>query len=182
MQRKRGQRTVSMTRADDADGDDGAEWDIADESPIAEDALADLQQLNLLRHALDRLDERCRDLLLLLFRDEDDKLSYEEVARRLGMSVGSIGADPRALPGQICAGSWSKPVASTCISALRTLLCCASDLRPRAMKPLDHLDRRRIDPPGAACGRACPMRRAALITTAIGLWPAQPDRCCEVAR
>ena len=90
LQRQRGQRTVSMTQADDA-LEVSAEWDLADESPIAEEALADLQQLNQLRGALDRLDVRCRDLLLLLFRDEDDKLSYDEVARRMGSSVGSIG-------------------------------------------------------------------------------------------
>ena len=90
LQRQRGQRTVSMTRADDAH-DEAAEWDLADEAPIAEAALQDLQQLNQLRNALDRLDVRCRDLLLLLFRDEDDKLSYDEVARRMGSTVGSIG-------------------------------------------------------------------------------------------
>ena len=90
LQRQRGQRTVSMTQADDA-LEEAAEWDLADDSPIAEEALADLQQLNQLRGALDRLDVRCRDLLLLLFRDEDDKLSYDEVARRMGSTVGSIG-------------------------------------------------------------------------------------------
>ena len=90
LQRQRGQRTVSITQADDA-LEEAAEWDLADDSPIAEEALADLQQLNQLRGALDRLDVRCRDLLLLLFRDEDDKLSYDEVARRMGSTVGSIG-------------------------------------------------------------------------------------------
>ena len=90
LQRKRGQRTVSMTHADDS-SEDGAEWDLADESPIAEQALADLQQLNVLRNALEQLDERSRTVLLLLFRDEEDALSYEEIARRLGTSVGSIG-------------------------------------------------------------------------------------------
>jgi RNA polymerase sigma factor (sigma-70 family) len=89
-QRRRAQRDVSMTRAADAE-DPAAEWDVADESPIAEEALAELQLLNQLRNALDRLDARCRDLLLLLFRDEDDKLSYDEVARRLATTVGSIG-------------------------------------------------------------------------------------------
>jgi len=89
--RMRGQRTVSMTRADDSEDETSGEWDLADQSPIAEDALEELQQLNGLRNALERLDERCRDLLLLLFRDEDDKLSYDDVARRLGTSVGSIG-------------------------------------------------------------------------------------------
>jgi RNA polymerase sigma factor (sigma-70 family) len=104
LQRKLGLRSVSTTRVDDGD-DEGSEWDLADDSPIAEEALADLQQLNHLRGALDRLDERCRELLLLLFRDEDDKVSYEEVARRTGTSVGSIG-----------------PTRSRCLDKLRTLV------------------------------------------------------------
>jgi RNA polymerase sigma factor (sigma-70 family) len=87
---RRGQRTVSMTRDDDADGE-AAEWDIADDAPLPEEALADLQQQNLVRHALDRMDARCRELLLMLFRDDGDKLPYEEVAQQLGLSVGSIG-------------------------------------------------------------------------------------------
>ena len=105
LQRKRGQRTVSMTRADEAGDDASGEWDLADETPIAEEALEDLQQLNQLRNALDRLDERCRDLLLLLFRDDDDKLSYDDVARRVGTSVGSIG-----------------PTRSRCLDKLRKLV------------------------------------------------------------
>lgn len=89
--RKRGQRNVSMTRDDDSGDDAQAVLDLADDSPIAEQVLEELQQLNWLRNALERLDARCRDLLLLIFRDEDDKLSYDEVARRLGTPVGSIG-------------------------------------------------------------------------------------------
>ena len=90
---RRGQRTVSMTRADDAGdaGDLAAEFDIADDAPLPEDALADLQQQDLVRRALDRMDARCRELLLMLFRDDDEKLPYEEVAQQLGLSVGSIG-------------------------------------------------------------------------------------------
>jgi len=103
LQRRLGQRNLSMTRADDSE-DEASEWDVADESPIAEEALSDLQQLNLLRLAFERLDERCRSLLLLLFRDEDEKLSYDEVARRQGTQVGSIG-----------------PTRSRCLDKLRTL-------------------------------------------------------------
>ena len=87
---RRGQRTVSMTRDEDA-GDETAEFDIADDAQLPEDALADLQQQELVRRALDRMDARCRELLLLLFRDDGDKLPYEEVAQRLGVAVGSIG-------------------------------------------------------------------------------------------
>jgi RNA polymerase sigma factor (sigma-70 family) len=101
---RRGQRTVSMTRADDP-GDETAEFDIADDAPLPEDTLAALQQQDLVRRALDRMDARCRELLLLLFREDDDKLPYEEVARRLGLSVGSIG-----------------PTRARCLSKLRGLV------------------------------------------------------------
>jgi RNA polymerase sigma factor (sigma-70 family) len=102
--RRIGQRTVSTTR--DGDGDEAeSEFDLPDEAPLAEDALAELQQLDLLRVGLDHLDERCRDLLLLLFRDEDDKVPYDEVSRRLGMPQGSIG-----------------PTRSRCLDKLRRFL------------------------------------------------------------
>lgn len=87
---RRGTRTVSMTRIGDAD-DEAAEWDIVDDSVLPEDALSDLQQLHLVRGALEKLDDRCRTLLKMLFRDEDEKVPYEEVAQQLGVSVGSIG-------------------------------------------------------------------------------------------
>jgi RNA polymerase sigma factor (sigma-70 family) len=103
LQRQRGKRTVSMTPSDSQD--EAREWDIADESPLPEEALAELQQLNQVRLALDRLDERCRELLLILFHDDDENPSYAEVARRLGMSVGSIG-----------------PTRSRCLDKLRRLV------------------------------------------------------------
>lgn len=86
---RRGQRTVSMTR-DDED-EEAPEWDIADDAPLPETVLSDLQQLALVRNALDRLDERCRGLLLLLFADDEDRIAYDQIATRLGMPVGSIG-------------------------------------------------------------------------------------------
>ena len=85
-----GLRTVSLTRDDDAEGA-GLEDTLADDAPVAEEALSDLQQLHRLRLGLERLDERCRELLTLLFADDEDRPGYDEVARRLGMSVGSIG-------------------------------------------------------------------------------------------
>lgn len=104
LQRKLGQRSVSMTSSTE-EAQDGAEWDMADETPIAEQVLDDLQQVNRMRNALEQLDDRSRDLLLMLFRDEDDAVSYEEIARRLGMSVGSIG-----------------PTRARCLEKLRRLL------------------------------------------------------------
>jgi RNA polymerase sigma factor (sigma-70 family) len=104
LQRRLGQRTVSMTR-DDNDDEASLEDTLRDETPLAEDALADLQQLDLLRHGLDRLDPRCRDLLLMLFGDDDERIDYAEVARRLAIPVGSIG-----------------PTRSRCLGKLRRLV------------------------------------------------------------
>lgn len=99
LQRKRAQRTVSMHRSgDDASGGDAggaagwaADWEPVDETDGPERQLDDLQQLHAVRQAMDRLDARCRDLLALLFTDDDDRVPYEEVGRRLGLPVGSIG-------------------------------------------------------------------------------------------
>jgi RNA polymerase sigma factor (sigma-70 family) len=105
---RRAKRTVSMTPVD-ASGDEAAGWDIADDALLPEDVLANLQQLDLVRHALGRLGEPCRELLQLLFRDDEDKLPYEEVARMLGMQIGSIG-----------------PTRSRCLGKLRRLVEPAS--------------------------------------------------------
>ena len=107
-----GLRTVSMTRHDDGSGaGDGAaiEDSVADDAPLAEDALAELQQLDLLRASLDRLDARCRELLLLVFRDDDERVPYDDVAERLAMPVGSIG-----------------PTRARCLGKLRRLVEAAS--------------------------------------------------------
>ncbi len=103
--RRQGQRHVSMTRDDDSDPDATDQWDFADETPRAEEQLEELQQLHRLRLGLDRLDDRCRDLLLLVFRADDEHLGYDEIGQRLGLPVGSIG-----------------PTRSRCLGKLRKLL------------------------------------------------------------
>jgi RNA polymerase sigma factor (sigma-70 family) len=91
LQRRRGERTISMTG--DSDADTGAsEWDIADSAPLTEEALDALQQQNLVRRGLERLDPRCRQLLEMLFNDDDTQLGYDAMAGRLNLAVGSIGA------------------------------------------------------------------------------------------
>ena len=89
LQRKRGLRNVSMTREDD--DHQAAEWDIADDALLPEDALAELQAHNQVKNAMARLDARCRELLTLLYGEDDDKIAYDEVATRMAMPVGSIG-------------------------------------------------------------------------------------------
>ncbi|GCL62260.1 RNA polymerase sigma factor [Rubrivivax pictus] len=104
LQRRRAQRTVSMHREGD-DGEAVPDWEAADDTDGPEQHLDDLQQLHAVRGALDRLDSRCRDLLGLLFTDSDERVPYEEVARRLGLPVGSIG-----------------PTRARCLGKLRALL------------------------------------------------------------
>jgi RNA polymerase sigma factor (sigma-70 family) len=110
-ERERRGRSVSMTREEGDDGE-GLEATLADDAPLAEEALAELQQLDLLRRGMDQLDERCRNLLQLVFRDDDDHVPYDEVARRMGMPAGSIG-----------------PTRSRCLVKLRGLV--EGGLQPR---------------------------------------------------
>ncbi len=90
LHRSRGLRTVSMTRDDVASAAD-AEWDVADEALLPDEALEALQSQNQVRQGLDRLDARCRDLLTLLYSDADEPVAYEVIAVQLDMPVGSIG-------------------------------------------------------------------------------------------
>ena len=87
LQLGRARRMVSMTPVDEAS--DAAEWDVPDPAALPDEALEELQQLDRVRTALDSLDERCRRLLRLLFHDEAS--GYDDVARELGIPVGSIG-------------------------------------------------------------------------------------------
>ncbi len=105
LQLRRSQRTVSLTPANDADPGDAGQHDVADEALLPEQALDDLQQMHLLRQAMERLDSRCRGLLTMLFADDEDRLPYEQIAIRHGMPVGSIG-----------------PTRSRCLGKLRALL------------------------------------------------------------
>lgn len=82
-------RTVAEPVTDD---DEGSLIDrLADPSPLADEQMQALQEAQQMHVALDRLDERCRGLLTMLFADDDDRLPYDEIARRLGMPEGSIG-------------------------------------------------------------------------------------------
>ena len=90
LQRRRGERTVSMTLADaDADAADDDTWAVADSAPGPEDTVAHWQLIAQVQRGLERLDERCRHLLEALFGAEP--VGYDEVVQRLGMPIGSIG-------------------------------------------------------------------------------------------
>lgn len=104
LQRRRAERTVSMTSSDADESDAPPEWDVADDASTPDEALAELQELARLRLALERLDERCARLLQALFSDED-AASYDAVSQRLGIAIGSIG-----------------PTRSRCLGKLRRLM------------------------------------------------------------
>jgi RNA polymerase sigma factor (sigma-70 family) len=87
LQRQRARRWVSITPDDDG----APAWDLADDAAIPEQALDELQQLDGLRRALMRLDERCRSLLAQLFQGGEDRPDYGAVSQALDMPVGSIG-------------------------------------------------------------------------------------------
>lgn len=87
-------RVVDLTPVGrDAQGDDdkGDPLDrFADPHPLPEALLADLQEHDRVRRAMERLDARSRQLLELLFL-QDEPLPYAEIAARLGIAEGSIG-------------------------------------------------------------------------------------------
>jgi len=98
----RASRRLAVTRAALAPEEHAA--DVADSEVLAEDEMVRLEEQANLRRAVDRLADRCRELVLLLFY-ADEPLSYGEIAERIGMAEGSIG-----------------PVRGRCLERLRRLL------------------------------------------------------------
>lgn len=85
------------------DLDDEAEDEPADVRPLADERREALERAQILRSALAELPERCR-LLLEEFLSADEP-NYRDVARRLGIPIGSIG-----------------PTRARCFARLRELL------------------------------------------------------------
>jgi RNA polymerase sigma factor (sigma-70 family) len=67
-----------------------AELGPADQAPLPDEVLLELEQRHLVRDAVASLDPRCRELLRLLFY-RSDVPAYAELAAALGTSEGSIG-------------------------------------------------------------------------------------------
>lgn len=63
---------------------------LPDPDPLPPEELARLEEQHLVRCALTELPDRCRELLHLLYYAADEP-SYEEIGRRLGLPMGSIG-------------------------------------------------------------------------------------------
>lgn len=86
----------------------GKEEDVAESHFLlntpGSDATAHWEKVDWLNQGLDLLDERCRELLLLLYF-AGEQPAYEEVAGHLGLRVGSIG-----------------PIRGRCLDRLRVIL------------------------------------------------------------
>jgi RNA polymerase sigma factor (sigma-70 family) len=59
------------------------------EERSAEDNALEAEQADILRRATGELNERCRDLLTMLYLEDDP--SYQEISEKLGMPMGAIG-------------------------------------------------------------------------------------------
>lgn len=63
---------------------------LPDASPLADDALIELEQQHLIRTALKELEERCRTILSMIYLRDAGAASYAEVAREIGVGETSI--------------------------------------------------------------------------------------------
>ena len=87
--RQKASRTQPLIgESPDAEGDSPAEP--RDPSPLPDEVAAELEEQHLVRAALTKLDDRCRQLLTLLFY-QPEPLPYDQVAATVGVPLGSIG-------------------------------------------------------------------------------------------
>jgi RNA polymerase sigma factor (sigma-70 family) len=98
------QRTAALMAPEAQPGESAAIDEVADLQPLPEQALEEIQELDRVRRAVDRLEPRLRQFVELLFL-QDEPLPYSEIARRLGLPEGSIG-----------------PMRARCLEKLRTLI------------------------------------------------------------
>jgi len=79
-----------VTQPPEADPEGDATFDPVDRQPLPEEAVRRLEEQHLVRRALDRLDDRCRQLLHYIFY-ERRTVSYRDISRSLQMPESSIG-------------------------------------------------------------------------------------------
>src|SRR6185503_5850233 len=81
----RSQKKLPVTEADQ-----GEMIELPDDAPLPDEALLRMERQHKIRNAVEALDERCRNLVDLLFY-RSEAPSYSEVAAALGLPEGSIG-------------------------------------------------------------------------------------------
>jgi RNA polymerase sigma factor (sigma-70 family) len=72
------------------EGDEFKEKEFPSDEPLADEVLLEMERQHRVRTAVTSLDERCRNLVNLLFYQKA-QIPYSEIARILGISEGSIG-------------------------------------------------------------------------------------------
>ncbi len=87
--RRKTWRTISKARAN-ADTELSEAAEVPDEAPLPDAQLFILEEQHRIRTAVSLLDERCRNLLQMLFYRAEPP-SYAEIAAALGIPEGSIG-------------------------------------------------------------------------------------------
>ena len=83
-------RKALRSSATDEDSHEFEMDQLADETPLPDEVIQRVETQHQVRMAVGALDERCRDLLTLLFYRAEPP-PYSEVAAKLGMTHGSIG-------------------------------------------------------------------------------------------
>jgi RNA polymerase sigma factor (sigma-70 family) len=97
-------RRRDAQREIEGEGGEAAVAAVADPAPLPPELLEDLETLDRVRRAVDRLDPKARQFVELLFLTEPAP-SYTEIAARLAIPVGSIG-----------------PTRARCVAKLRAIL------------------------------------------------------------
>ena len=87
--RQKSSRTQPLIDAS-PDAEDATPADLRDPSPLPDEIATELEDQHLVRTALTKLDDRCRQLLTLLFY-QPEPLPYDQVAATVGVPLGSIG-------------------------------------------------------------------------------------------
>lgn len=83
------EKSLSLPDYDDSD-EDAKPDDPPDQAPLADEVIVKMEQQHLVHDAVLSLDDRCRNLLVMLFYRSEPP-SYSEIAQELGISEGSIG-------------------------------------------------------------------------------------------
>lgn len=86
----RQRKKAPQVSLDAGEGDKSKEHEFPAAEPLADEVLLEMERQHRVRTAVTNLDERCRNLITLLFYREP-QIQYSEIARVLSISEGSIG-------------------------------------------------------------------------------------------
>ncbi|HQU81874.1 MAG TPA: sigma-70 family RNA polymerase sigma factor [Pyrinomonadaceae bacterium] len=84
------QRELKKTPKSIDENEDEYFFQIPDNLPLADEVLIRLEEQKQIEEGFSQIEERCRNLLLMVFLEKDN-FSYSEIAKKLGIPLGSIG-------------------------------------------------------------------------------------------